>query len=76
MSQEEAEQFGLVDWAELLITSHAEIELLPGETPHGGPQVERAPGEKCARCWKVLPEVGENAEHTHLCRRCVSVVSA
>ncbi|KXV67205.1 hypothetical protein AD936_05640 [Gluconobacter japonicus] len=76
ISQEEAASFTGIDWAELLITSHAEIELLPGETAHGGPQVERAPGQKCARCWKVLPDVGENAEHPALCRRCVSVVSA
>ncbi|QDH17973.1 isoleucine--tRNA ligase [Swingsia samuiensis] len=75
-SQEEAEKLGGFDWAELLITSHAEVELLPGETRHGGPTVERAAGHKCARCWKVLPEVGENKEHPALCLRCVNVVSA
>ena len=76
LSQEEAGILGGLDWAELLITSHADTELLPGDTAHGGPQVERAPGHKCARCWKVLPEVGEDAEHPALCRRCIDVVSA
>ncbi len=31
-----------------------------------------APGEKCARCWRVLPEVGQAGRP--LCRRCEAVV--
>jgi isoleucyl-tRNA synthetase len=34
----------------------------------------RAPGEKCVRCWQVLPEVGSEAEHPSLCKRCADVV--
>ncbi len=30
---------------------------------------ERAEGEKCQRCWKILPDVGAHA-HAGVCRRC------
>ncbi|MFC7540055.1 zinc finger domain-containing protein [Siccirubricoccus deserti] len=36
--------------------------------------VEVAPGAKCDRCWRVLPEVGASAAHPTLCRRCEAVV--
>jgi isoleucyl-tRNA synthetase len=36
----------------------------------------RAAGEKCARCWRVLPEVGEDRKHPTLCRRCVDAVES
>ena len=32
-----------------------------------------AEGEKCVRCWQVLPEVAESQEH--LCRRCTGAVA-
>ncbi len=35
-----------------------------------------AQGQKCERCWKVLPEVGGNAKHPTLCRRCCDAVDA
>ncbi|MGB0719117.1 MAG: isoleucine--tRNA ligase, partial [Bdellovibrionales bacterium] len=40
---------------------------------HGefGSCVELAEGEKCTRCWKVLPEVAQN---DHICNRCADVV--
>ena len=38
--------------------------------------VDRAPGEKCARCWMRSERVGENAAHPSLCERCVPVVLA
>ncbi|QJF50516.1 isoleucine--tRNA ligase [Roseobacter ponti] len=34
----------------------------------------RADGEKCARCWKVLPDVGTHA-HPDVCGRCDAAVS-
>ena len=36
--------------------------------------VEQAPGTKCARCWRVLPEVGHNHAHPTLCERCADAV--
>jgi isoleucyl-tRNA synthetase len=33
-----------------------------------------AEGEKCQRCWRVLPEVGRNKAHSALCERCSDAV--
>lgn len=33
-----------------------------------------ASGEKCLRCWKYEPSVGQIAEHPHLCDRCYEAV--
>jgi isoleucyl-tRNA synthetase len=33
-----------------------------------------ANGDKCERCWRVLPEVGKNAAHPALCERCSDAV--
>ncbi len=57
------------------------VRLIAGETPQDafkidsiptvGVVFEKAEGEKCERCWKVLPEV--DAE-TKLCNRCTDAV--
>ncbi len=39
------------------------------ETPGVGVVFEKADGEKCLRCWKILPDVGSHA-HTGTCQRC------
>jgi isoleucyl-tRNA synthetase len=76
--------FAGVDPAELFIVSDA--TFVTGTPPDGAFSladvpgiavvVERASGEKCARCWRVLPEVGHEPVHPDLCRRCASVVDA
>ncbi len=38
--------------------------------------VDRAPGDKCERCWMRSPEVGRSPAHPTLCDRCVAVVGA
>jgi isoleucyl-tRNA synthetase len=35
-----------------------------------------AEGDKCARCWMILPEVGSNPAHPDLCNRCSDAVDA
>jgi isoleucyl-tRNA synthetase len=60
-----------VDLAEVCITSNYEVR--EDEAPSGafrldgvpgvGVVVERAVGTKCARSWKILPTVGEDAEY-------------
>ncbi|HSK39743.1 MAG TPA: zinc finger domain-containing protein [Arenibaculum sp.] len=35
---------------------------------------ERAEGEKCGRCWRILPEVGTVEGHPDLCGRCADAV--
>jgi isoleucyl-tRNA synthetase len=70
-----------IDWAEMCITSAANVRVggapedaftLPG-VPSVAVVVKEAPGERCGRCWRVLPEVGEIAGHDDLCRRCAAV---
>jgi isoleucyl-tRNA synthetase len=73
-----------VDFAELCITSAATLssEDLPAgaftlpDVPAVAVVVRKATGEKCQRCWRVLPEVGHVAGHPDLCRRCADVVGA
>jgi isoleucyl-tRNA synthetase len=60
-----------IDLAEVCITSNYEIEQ--GDGPAGAFRldsvpgvavvVEKAVGTKCARSWKILPTVGEDAEY-------------
>ncbi len=59
------------EWAELAIVSSVRIEDGILE-----PIARVAPGEKCARCWRVLPEVGTHAAHPTLCRRCTDAVDS
>ena len=75
------------DCATLFITSDATIApwsdapdddslvTLP-EVPHVGVMFAPAGDEKCARCWRLLPEVGSDERHPDLCGRCVSAVDA
>jgi isoleucyl-tRNA synthetase len=59
------------------------LEIVPGPLPDGRPGVElpwltvtieKAPGEKCVRCWYHRPGVGEDAAHPQLCRLCREVL--
>ncbi|MGH7089013.1 MAG: zinc finger domain-containing protein, partial [Stellaceae bacterium] len=45
------------------------------DLPGIGAVVGLAAGEKCQRCWRVLPEVGASAAHPDLCRRCFDAVA-
>jgi isoleucyl-tRNA synthetase len=73
---------GDVDLAELCITSAGTVQAAP--PPAGaftlpdvadvGVIVSIAPGERCERCWRVLPEVGHVPGHDDLCQRCAEVI--
>ncbi|WP_420417491.1 isoleucine--tRNA ligase [Pacificispira sp.] len=75
--------FDGLDLADILITSDAEITT--AEAPDGAfalsdvPGVavvfRRADGEKCERCWKVLPDVGSRPEAPGACGRCADAVA-
>ncbi len=58
-------------WAEFAIVSEACLD--PAQD---GVAVAKAPGGKCARCWKVLQEVGSHAAHPTLCLRCADAVES
>ena len=46
------------------------------ELPDVGVRVDLAEGEKCERCWRVLPEVGGRPDWPDLCQRCADAVAA
>ncbi|MFT9060111.1 MAG: class I tRNA ligase family protein, partial [Acetobacter orientalis] len=86
LSQQEAALFAGVNWSELAIVSHVDVLIDPESTSvyiegeeggilHGAPVVRVAEGEKCVRCWKVLPETDTRAEFPGLCLRCADVVA-
>ncbi|MGH6929607.1 MAG: class I tRNA ligase family protein, partial [Dongiaceae bacterium] len=73
-----------IDLAEIAITSAATLQhgappagafALP-DVPDVGVVVELANGEKCERCWRVLPDVGKSADHPGVCGRCADAVGA
>ncbi len=74
-----------IDAAELFITSAATLTDKPG--PEAAFRLEgeaeavtvaplKADGEKCRRCWRILPEVGRHESHDDLCERCIGAVEA
>lgn len=76
VSQEIAHLLKEVDFAELAITSRATIiiaqppaaALSLEDVLDVGVIVNPADGEKCQRCWRILPEVSSN--DGHICNRC------
>ena len=71
-----------IDLAELCITSEGTVAFAAppagaftlAEVPGVGALIEAAAGEKCQRCWRVLPEVGKIAAHPDLCARCADAI--
>ena len=60
-------------WSEIAIVSSVTLVLDTGEPLS---RVTPASGEKCARCWRVLQEVGSQASHPSLCLRCSDAVDS
>jgi isoleucyl-tRNA synthetase len=82
--KEDATLFDDVDLGEIAITSGATVSTeaapegafrLP-EVPGAAAWFQPAIGEKCARCWMILPEVGTHPAHPDLCNRCNEAVDA
>ena len=71
-----------VDLAEVAITSDLTLsaEAAPAgaftveEVPGVGVTVGAAEGDKCQRCWRILPEVGRFPEAPGTCGRCADAV--
>ena len=62
------------DWAEILIVSSIILENPNQALPAF--KIDAAPGTKCARCWRVLEEVGSQPSHPALCARCADAVDS
>ncbi|SEN12984.1 Isoleucyl-tRNA synthetase [Gemmobacter aquatilis] len=66
-----------VDFANICITSAIQVTADPApneafrlpEVPGVAVVFELAEGEKCQRCWQILPDVGAH-KHPHTCARC------
>ncbi len=66
-----------VDFADICITSDITLTADPSpqeafrlpEVEGVGVVFEKATGEKCQRCWKILPDVGQHS-HRGVCARC------
>ena len=84
LADDKEELLSAAEWAELAIVSDLTLSTEPPpegaftlpEVPDVAVAFAPAPGEKCARCWKVLPEVGSDQKHPSLCRRCVDAVES
>jgi isoleucyl-tRNA synthetase len=72
-----------LDLDEVCITCGLERQRFGGQPPEhfALPDVpgvavafRAAEGEKCERCWRVLPEVGKDKTHPSLCVRCSDAV--
>lgn len=72
-----------IDLAELCITSSADMAEGPApdeafrlaDVPGVAVVIGPADGQKCERCWRVLPEVGQSSEHSEVCGRCADAVA-
>ena len=66
------------EWAEVCIVSGFSLDKTGAEGEADGPRAafHPAPGAKCDRCWRVLPEVGRSATHPTLCLRCEDAVES
>jgi isoleucyl-tRNA synthetase len=71
-----------IDLAELCITSGAHLrgDAAPSgayrseDVPEVAVMVRAAEGDKCERCWQVLPDVGADPQHPRICGRCADAV--
>ncbi|MEL0022485.1 MAG: class I tRNA ligase family protein, partial [Rickettsiales bacterium] len=71
-----------IDLAEIAITSGAVLQI--GSAPANafalpdadgiGVVPTKAEGEKCERCWKVLPDIGSDPDYKDICGRCADAV--
>ncbi len=79
---EDAQMLATIPLAEVAITSAAHVSThqapadafrLP-DVADVGVSFHHAQGNKCARCWMILAEVGTNPKHDDLCNRCAAAV--
>ena len=70
------------DMADLCITSDLSVIAMEPQAdafriddPGLGVVFQKADGEKCQRCWKILPDVGHHS-HAGVCGRCDGALSA
>jgi isoleucyl-tRNA synthetase len=73
LAPDEAALLSDAAWAEIAIVS--DVRSITGVGDELA-EIAVAPGRKCDRCWRVLPEVGSQQAHPTLCLRCTDAVEA
>jgi isoleucyl-tRNA synthetase len=73
LAADEATLLNADEWAEIAIVSL--VHPVAGSA-EGPAEITLAPGMKCARCWRVLEEVGRQPKHPALCVRCADAVES
>jgi len=60
----------------LLIVSGLEVKRGPGGNGNAPLRVlvEKAPGQKCERCWNYSTHVGESERYPTVCERCLAAL--
>ncbi|WP_108484725.1 isoleucine--tRNA ligase [Oceaniglobus ichthyenteri] len=81
VDQATADILATVPFDDICITSGLTVTVGDGggftldDVPGVSVQFHRASGEKCQRCWKILPDVGTH-DHPGTCARCDAALSA
>jgi isoleucyl-tRNA synthetase len=60
----------------LFIVSQLDFQTAEGDGPELEVLVTRARGEKCARCWRIVPAISKHPQTEGLCDRCVDALRA
>ena len=71
LAADERDLLSAEDWAAIAIVSA--VAITDGA---GAVAIAPAQGDKCARCWRVLPEVGAHPTHPTLCDRCTDAIES
>ena len=59
----------------LFIVSQVTLLLESGDGPELEIDVSRAEGQKCGRCWRIVPSVSADSGNEGLCSRCIEAVA-
>jgi len=84
VSPEDESLLSGLDMGEIAITSGVMVSTHSAPTdafrlpdvPGVAVAFHHAEGDKCARCWMILPEVGRHTHYPDLCNRCADAVDA
>jgi isoleucyl-tRNA synthetase len=84
VNADDAKLMDSIDLGEIAITSHAVVSTQDApadafrlaDVAEAAAVFHHAEGDKCARCWMILPEVGSHPKHPDLCNRCSDAVDA
>jgi isoleucyl-tRNA synthetase len=64
--------------AEFFNVSQATVQSVGASTQTAAVLIETQPanGAKCGRCWRVVPDVGEDPRWVEVCTRCAGALEA